>query len=79
MIIGKVVCTLGLITLEDKKMQSNNYHFVYVGRLINILVLYLLQYLNWIERYSIVKIGRFFFVEYILNLELENLTKRGDN
>ena len=33
-----------------------------VGRLINILVLFLLQNLNWIERYSTMKIGRFFFV-----------------
>ena len=36
--------------------------FVYVGRLNNILVLFLLQHLNWIERYSTMKIGRFFFV-----------------
>ena len=28
----------------------------------NILVLFLLQHLNWIERYSTMKIGRFFFV-----------------
>ena len=27
MIMGKAVCTLGLITLKDKKIQSNNYHF----------------------------------------------------
>ena len=24
----KAVCTLGLITLQDKKNKSNNYHFV---------------------------------------------------
>ena len=62
MIMEKAVCTSGLITLEDKKIHSNNYHFLCVGRLINILVLFLLQHLNWIERYSTVKIGRFFFV-----------------
>ena len=54
------MCTLGLITLEDKKIQSNNYLFLCVGRLTNILVYFLLQHLNWIERYSTVKIGRFF-------------------
>ena len=30
----------------------------------NILVLFLLQHLNWIERYSTMKIGRFFLFEY---------------
>ena len=62
MIMGKAVCTLGLITLQDQKIKSNNYHFLCVGPLINILVLFLLQHLNWIERYSTMKIGRFFFV-----------------
>ena len=62
MIMEKAVCTLGLITLQDQKIKSNNYQFVCVGRLINIFVLFLLQHLNWIERYSTVKIGRFFFV-----------------
>ena len=62
MMMEKAVCTLGLFTLQDKKIISNNYHFLIVGRLINILVLFLLQYLNWIERYSTMKIGRFFFV-----------------
>ena len=61
-IMKKAVCTLGLITLQDKKIKSNNYHFLCVGRLINILVLISVQHLNWIERYSIMKIGRFFFV-----------------
>ena len=32
-----------------------------VGRFINILVLILLRHLNWIENYSTMKIGRFFF------------------
>ena len=62
MILEKAVCTLGLITLQDQKIKLNNYHFLCVGRLINILVLFLLQHLNWIERYSTMKIGRFFFV-----------------
>ena len=62
MIMGKAVYTLGLITLQDQKIKSNNYHFLCVGRLINILVLFLLQHLSWIERYSTMKIGRFFFV-----------------
>ena len=62
MIMEKAVCTLGLITLQGQKIKSNNYHFVCVGRLINIFVLFLLQHLNWIERYSTMKIGRFFFV-----------------
>ena len=61
-IMEKAVCTLGLITLQEQKIKSNNYHFMCVGRLINILVLFLLQHLNWIERYSSMKIGRFFFV-----------------
>ena len=58
----KAVCTLGLITLQDQKIKSNNYHFLCVGRLINILVLFLLQHFNWIERYSTMEIRRFFFV-----------------
>ena len=59
-IMEKAVCTLGLITLQDQKIKSSNYHCI--GRLINISVLFLLQHLNWIERYSTMKIGRFFFV-----------------
>ena len=62
MIMEKAVCTSGVITLQDLKIKSSDYHFLCVGRLINILVLFLLQYLNWIERYSTMKIGRFFFV-----------------
>ena len=61
-IMVKAVCALGLITLQDQKIKSSNYHFLCVGCLINILVLFLLQHLNWIERYSTMKIGRFFFV-----------------
>ena len=61
-IMEKAVCTSGVITLQDQKIKSSDYHFLCVGRLINILVLFLLQHLNWIERYSTVKIGRFFFV-----------------
>ena len=61
-IMEKAVYTLGLITLQDQKIKSNNYHFWCVGRLINILVLFLLQHLSWIERYSTMKIGRFFSV-----------------
>ena len=70
MIMEKAVCTLGLIILQDLKIKSNNYHFcVCVERLINILVLFLLQHLYWIERYCIMKIGRFFFVSvYIENM-----------
>ena len=51
-IMEKAVCILGLITLQDQKIKSSNYHVLCVGRLINILVLFLLQHLNWIERYS---------------------------
>ena len=58
----KAVCTSSVITLQDQKIKSSDYHFLCVGRLINILVLFLLQHLNWIERYSTMKIGRFFFV-----------------
>ena len=62
MIMEKAVCTLGSITLQEKKIKSNNYHLLSVLRLINILLLFLLRNLNWIERYSTMKIGRFFFV-----------------
>ena len=58
----KAVCTLGSIALQDQKIKSNNYHFLCVRRLINILFFISVQYLNWIERYSTMKIGRFFFV-----------------
>ena len=61
-ITEKAVCILGLITLQDQKIKSNNYHFLCVGHLINILGLFLLQHLNQIDRYSAMKIGRFFFV-----------------
>ena len=64
MIMEKAVCKLGLITLQDQKMKSNNYLFLCVERLINILDLFLLQHLNWIERYSTMKIGRLFLFEY---------------
>ena len=61
-IMEKAVCTLGLITLQDQKIKSSRLItiFLCVGRLINILVLFLLQHLNWIERNSTMKIGRFF-------------------
>ena len=62
MIMEKAVYTLGLITVQDQKIKSNNYHFLCVGRLINILVLFLLQQLSWIGRYSSMTIGRFFLV-----------------
>ena len=62
MIMDKAVCTLGSITIHEKKIKSNNYQFLCVLRLINILVLLLLQHLNWIDRYSTKKIGRNFFV-----------------
>ena len=62
LIMEKAVCTLGLITLKNQKIKSNNYNFLCVGRLINILVLFLLQHLKWIERYSTMEIGRFLFV-----------------
>ena len=62
MIMEKAVCTFGLSTLQDKKIVSNNYYFLCVGCLINILVLFLLQHLNWIERYSTMKIEHLFFV-----------------
>ena len=56
------MCTLGSVTVQDKKIEPNNYQFLCVGRLIYILVLFLLRHLNLIERYSTMKIGRFFFV-----------------
>ena len=62
MIMEKAVCTLGSITLHDKKIKSNNYQFLSDLRLINIFVLILLRHLNWIDRYSTMKIGRNFFV-----------------
>ena len=62
MIMEKAVCTLGSITLHDKKIKPNINQFLCVLRLINILVLYLLLYLSWIDRYSTMKIGRNFFV-----------------
>ena len=62
MIMEKAVCTSGVITLQDQKIKSSDYHFLCVGRLINILVSFLLQHLNWFERYSTMKTGRFFFV-----------------
>ena len=58
MIAEKAVCTLGSITLQDQKIKSNNYHFLCVRRLINILVLLLFRYLNCIKRYSTMKIGK---------------------
>ena len=60
-IMEKAVCTLGIITLQVKKIKSNNYHVLGVERLINILGLFLLQHLSWIERYSTMKNGRFLF------------------
>ena len=54
-IMEKAVCTLGLITLQDQKIKSNNYNFMVSD------FLFLLQHLSWIERYSSMKIGRFFF------------------
>ena len=62
MIMEKAVCTLGSINLHDEKIKSNNYQFLCVLRLINILVLFLLQHLNWIDGYRTMKIGRYFFV-----------------
>ena len=62
MIMEKTVCTLGSITLHDKKIKSYNYPFLCVLRLIYILVIFLLRHLNWIDRYSTMKIGRYFFV-----------------
>ena len=62
MMMEKAVCTLDLITLQDQKIKSNNYHFLCVRRLINNLVSFWMQHLNWIERYSSMEIGRFFFV-----------------
>ena len=40
MIMEKAVCILGSITPQDKKIKSNNYHLLCVGRLINILILF---------------------------------------
>ena len=38
-VMEKAVRTLGSITLQDKKIKSNNYQFMCVGWFINILVL----------------------------------------
>ena len=62
MIVEGAVFTLGSITLPDKKIKSNNYQLLCVGRLINTFVYFLLRHLNWIKRYSTMKIGRIFFV-----------------
>ena len=63
MIMKKAVCTLGSITLQDKKIKNQIITiFLFDGRLIHILFLFLLRNLNRIERYSTMKIGRFFFV-----------------
>ena len=56
LIMEKAVFTLCSITLPDKKIKSNNYQSVCVLRLINILVLFWLRHLNWIGRYSNMKI-----------------------
>ena len=40
MIMEKALYTLGLITLQDQKIKSNNYHFLCVRRLLNILVIF---------------------------------------
>ena len=61
-IVERAVFTLGSISLPDKKIRSNNYQLLCAGRLINILVYFLLKHLNWIKRYSTMKIGRIFFV-----------------
>ena len=66
MIMEKAVYTLGLITLQDQKIKSNNYHFLCVGRLINILVLCLLQHLSWIGNIQYHENRTFLFLfEYI--------------
>ena len=62
MIMEKAVCTLGSITLHDKKVKSYNYQLLCVLRLIYILVIFLLRHHNCIDRYSTMKIGRYFFV-----------------
>ena len=62
MTMEKAVCTLGSITLQDREGKIKNNQFLCVRRLINILGLFLLRHLNWIERYSTMKIERFFFV-----------------
>ena len=38
MIVERADFTSGSITLPDKKIKSNNYQFLCVGRLINVLV-----------------------------------------
>ena len=49
------ISCLGYITLPDKKMKSNNYQYLCVRRLTNILVSFLFRPLNWIERCSTMK------------------------
>ena len=47
---------------------SSNYQFLCVLRSKNILVLFLLRHLNRFDRYSTMKIGRYFLFEYISSL-----------
>ena len=68
MIMEKAVCILGLITLQGQKIKSNNNHLLCVGPLINILVRFLLQHLNWIIRYSTMKLDVSFLFEYTLSI-----------
>ena len=52
--------TLGSITLPDKKIKSNT---TFVCRTFDKRFgLFLLRHLNWVKRYSTMKIGRIFFV-----------------
>ena len=56
-------------------LKINNYQFLCGWRLIIILVLFLLQHLNWIDRYSTLKIGRFDFVWLYLSYTIINTIK----
>ena len=49
MIVELAVFTLGSITLPNKKIKSNNYQLLCVGRLIKKFGLFLLRHLNWIK------------------------------
>ena len=62
MIVDWALFTLGSITLRDQKIKSNKYQLLCAGRLINVLVYFLPKHLNWIKRYSTMKIGHIFFV-----------------
>ena len=66
MIMEKAVCTLGSLTLHDKKIKSNNYQFLCVLRLINILIYFCCDILTGLIDTVPCKSDVTFLFEYIL-------------